>query len=304
METTQKMRARRENSMRSSVFDISLLICTRNRAAQLAQTLKRVSAIKSQLKWELVVVDNGSTDRTTAIVAEFAETFDHPVQIINKQGRGVAIAKNTGWRATRSGIVACIDDDCYPAEGHLDAIFECFSKDPKLGFVGGRIQLHDPMDLEITVQESLEPLFFPPWSCIRPGIIIGANIAYRRAAISEVGGFDPWFGAGALYSGDEVELIARISAAGWNGAYDPKPVVYHHHGRRTAKEEWHLWRRYERGRGAYYAKCVLNGRMRSAYLKNWLRTWRHQSWKITAWEIVSGLEYIARACLAGRSFNG
>jgi GT2 family glycosyltransferase len=159
------------------------------------------------------------------------------------------------------------------------------------------------MELRITIQESLEPVFFPPGSFIRPGFIQGANIAYRRAAVSAVGGFDPWFGAGALYSGDELDLVARISAAGWNGAYDPNPVVYHHHGRRT-KDERLLWRWYERGRGAFYGKCMLNKRMRSIYLRNWLRTWKHQSWKVTAREIVSGLDYIARACLTGRSLNG
>jgi glycosyltransferase involved in cell wall biosynthesis len=290
--------------MTNSSLDLSLLICTRNRAAQLVQTLKRVSAIRSHLKWELVVVDNGSTDRTSAVVAEFAATFDHPVQIINKQGRGVSVAKNAGWRSTRSDIVVCIDDDCYPEEDYLDSIFECFSKDPKLGFVGGRILLHDPMDRRITIQESLEPLFFPPGSFIRPGAIQGANVAYRRAAVSGVGGFDPWFGAGALYSGDEAELIARISAAGWNGAYDPKPVVYHHHGRRTAEAERRLRRWYDRGRGAYYAKCMLNRRIRSVYVKNWPLTWQHQSWRITVLEIVAGLDYLARACLAGRSLNG
>jgi GT2 family glycosyltransferase len=303
MGTSSKSALGAENSMSSSEFDISLLICTRNRADQLAQTLKRVSAIQSQLKWELVVVDNGSTDRTSAVLGEFAATFDQPVQMINQQGRGVAVAKNAGWRATRSGIVACIDDDCYPEEDHLDAVFECFSKDPKLGFVGGRILLYDPMDLRLTIQESLEPLFFPPGSFIRAGVIIGANVAYRRAAVSAVGGFDPWFGAGALFSGDEVDLIARISAAGWNGAYDPKPVVYHHHGRRTA-DECRLWLRYERGAGAYYAKCMLNRRMRSVYFKNWLLSRPHHSWKFKAWEIVSGLDYIARACLAGRSLTG
>jgi len=290
--------------MSNSLFDLSLLICTRNRAAQLAQTLKRVAAIQSQLKWELVLVDNGSTDRTSAVLGEFAATFDHPVQMINQQGRGVAIAKNAGWRATRSGIVVCIDDDCYPEEDHLDAIFECFAKDPKLGFVGGRILLHDPRDRRITIQESLEPLFFPAGGFIRAGSIQGANVAYRRAAVSGVGGFDPWFGAGAFYSGDEAELIARISAAGWNGAYDPKPVVYHHHGRRTAKDEWRLTRWYVRGRGAYYAKCMLDRRMRSVYFKNWLLTWQHQSKRTTAREIVAGLDYIARACMAGRSLNG
>jgi glycosyltransferase involved in cell wall biosynthesis len=290
--------------MTDSLFDLSLVICTRNRAAQMAQTLERVSAIQTKLKWELVVVDNGSTDRTSAVVSEFAAACDHPVQTIIKEGRGVSSAKNAGWRSARSAIVVCIDDDCYPEKDYLDAIFECFSNDPKLGFVGGRILLHDPTDRRITIQESLEPLSFPPASFIRPGVIQGANVAYRRAALADVGGFDQWFGAGALYSGDETELLARISAAGWTGAYDPKPVVYHHHGRKTANDEWRLMRWYDRGRGAYYAKCILNRRMRNVYFKNWLLTRRNHSWRTTALEIVAALDYIARACMAGRSLDG
>ena len=164
--------------------------------------------------------------------------------------------------------------------------------------------MHDPTDLRITIQESLEPLSFPPGSFIRPGVIHGANIAYRRAALTEVGGFDPWFGAGATYSAEEVELMARISVAGWNGAYDPRPVVYHHHGRKTARDAWRLRRWYDWGRGAYYGKCMLNGRMRRVYLKNWLFARQHQSWGSTALEIVSGLHYVTRACMSGRSLNG
>ena len=296
--------ALREDSMTNSLFDLSLVICTRNRAAQLAETLKKVSAIRSQLKWELIVADNGSTDGTSAVVQEFAATCDHPVQLIVKPGRGVSCAKNAGWQSAKAAIVVCIDDDCYPEQDYFDSIFDPFSKDPKLGFVGGRILLHDPTDRRITIQESLEPLSLPAGSFIRPGVIQGANVAYRRAALVEVGGFDPWFGAGALYSGDETELMARISAAGWNGAYDPKPVVYHHHGRKTANDEWRLMRWYDRGRGAYYAKCMLNKEMRSVYVKNWLLSRQHHSWRKSALEIVAGLEYVARACMAGRSLNG
>jgi glycosyltransferase involved in cell wall biosynthesis len=80
------------------------MICTRNRAAQLAQTLKRVLAIQSQLKWELIVVDNGATDRTCGVVAEYAAACDHPVQMIIEQRRGVSCAKNAGWRSTSSAI--------------------------------------------------------------------------------------------------------------------------------------------------------------------------------------------------------
>jgi GT2 family glycosyltransferase len=162
----------------------------------------------------------------------------------------------------------------------------------------------DPTDRRITIQESLEPLCVPPGSFIRPGCIQGANAAFRRAALAEVGGFDPWFGAGALYSGDETELMARISAAGWNGAYNPKAVVYHHHGRKTANDEWRLRRWYDRGRGAYYAKCILNRRMRNIYIIKWLLTRRHNSLTTTGREIVAGLDYVARACRTGRSLKG
>jgi glycosyltransferase involved in cell wall biosynthesis len=286
-----------------NAFDLSLLICTRNRATQLAQTLQRVAKIRTQLNWELIIVDNASTDATVAVVAEFAATYHRSVQTIVQEGRGVACAKNAGWRATRSEIVCCIDDDCYPEEDFLDAMFESFRQDPKVGFVGGRILLHDPTDRRITIQESLEPLSFSPGSFIRPGMIQGANIAYRRAALEAVGGFDPWFGAGAIYSGDETELMARLSAGGWKGAYNPKPVVYHHHGRKSASDEWRLMRWYDRGRGAYYAKYILNKTTRGVYVKNWFLTRPNHSWKTTALEIAAGLDYVARACMARRPLS-
>jgi glycosyltransferase involved in cell wall biosynthesis len=295
------LESERKTSMPNNAFDLSMLICTRNRAAQLARSLKRISAIQSRLKWELIVVDNGSTDGTRVVVAEYAAVSSHPVQTIVQQGQGVSIAKNAGWRLSKSPIVVCIDDDCYPEEDYLDRIFERFSSDQGLGFLGGRILLYDPTDRRVTIQESLEPISFPPASFIRPGLIQGANVAYRRAALAEVGGFDPWFGAGALYSGDEMEVMARISAAGWSGAYDPKPVVYHHHGRKTAKAERRLRRWYDRGRGAYYAKCILNRKMRNVYLRNWLLTRRNNSWRVMAREMVASLEYVARACMPRQS---
>jgi glycosyltransferase involved in cell wall biosynthesis len=287
--------------MIDSVCDISLVICTLNRAARLAQTLKRVFAIRSQLNWELIVADNGSTDRTSAVVQECAAACDRTVRLIYIPDRGVSHARNAGWQSAKSDIVAYIDDDCYPAEDYVDAIFNCFSNHSRLGFVGGRILLHDPSDLRITIQESLERLSFPPDSFIRPGVIHGANLAFRRAALSEVGGYDPWFGPGALFIAEEAELLARISAAGWTGAYDPKPLVYHHHGRKTASDEWWLMRSYDRGRGAYYAKCILNKGMRQVYFRNWLLTRRYHSWRTSALEIVAGLEYVVRALIAGRS---
>jgi glycosyltransferase involved in cell wall biosynthesis len=285
------------------VYDLSLIICTRNRANQLAQTLERVLLIQSQLNWELIIADNESTDGTHAVIQEFAKVCNHPVQMIREPGRGVSYARNAAWQAASAEIVTYIDDDCYPAEDFLDAIFDCFSKDQALGFVGGRILLHDPSDRRITIQESMQPLQFAPKAFIRPGVIQGANVAFRRAALVQVGGFDPWFGAGAHFTGEEAELLARISATGWTGAYDPAPLVYHHHRRKTASEEWHLMRSYDWGRGAYYAKCMLNKEMGEIYRRNWLLTRSSFSWKTSALEIVGGLKYIAQALIIGRSLS-
>jgi glycosyltransferase involved in cell wall biosynthesis len=286
--------------MSDTLFDLSLLICTRNRASKLAQTLKSVTLLKSPLKWELIVVDNESTDSTADVVTQYARTATHPVEMILQPGRGVSSAKNAGWHRAKAPIVACIDDDCYPQSDFLDRVFEAFGRDPKLGFLGGRILLHDPTERKVTIQESLEPHFFQAGSFITPGLIQGANVSYRRSALDAVGGFDPWFGAGALYSGDELELMARLSAAGWNGAYDPTPLVYHHHGRKTLDDEKRLRRWYDRGRGAYYAKFILNRTTRDVYVKNWLRTRRDNSYRVMAREMVASLEYVARAWAASR----
>jgi glycosyltransferase involved in cell wall biosynthesis len=143
-----------EAFMTSAVCDLSLVICTRNRAPQLARTLERVARIRSRLSWELIIADNGSTDRTNAVVQEYAAARERAVRMICIPGRGVSYARNAGWQSAKSDIVAYIDDDCYPAEDYVDAVFDCFSNDSRLGFVGGRILLHDPSDRRITIQES------------------------------------------------------------------------------------------------------------------------------------------------------
>ena len=86
--------------MINSVCDISLVICTRNRAAQLSQTLERVFMMRSLLNWELIVADNGSTDETSAVVQEFAAASDHPVRLIYEPGRGVSYARNASVAVT------------------------------------------------------------------------------------------------------------------------------------------------------------------------------------------------------------
>lgn len=286
--------------MQSPETALSLIISTRNRSNSLSRTLESLRKLRTRLSWELVIIDNGSSDDTQLIIERFVATFPGTVLLVSEPRRGLGNAHNAGFRKARSPICAFMDDDCYPTDDYLDAISLCFAEDPDIGFIGGRILPWSDDDCKIAIQQSTNRVSFSPYSFIPTGVIHGANFACRRAAIEAAGGFDSRFGPGALFfNAEEVELLARISNAGWAGAYDPRPLVYHHHGRKNGWDEWRVVRSYERGRGGYYAKCLLNRTMRAIYLSNWWRGLRKQSWNTSVVEFVSGIEFILREMLAG-----
>jgi GT2 family glycosyltransferase len=206
-------------------------------------------------------------------------------------------ARNRGWKAAHGEIIAFTDDDCYPDPKFLQTIVDCFEEDLRIGFIGGRILLYDSTDYRITLQESEERQEISPGSFINAGLIQGANFACRRKAIESVDGFDELFGAGTRFPCEDIDIIARISSVGWFGAYDPRPLVYHHHRRKTELEAAQLMIQYDRGRGAYYAKCLTNASLRNVYLKNLFWKVRSQNLGTTYREFTAAMEYIVTATL-------
>jgi glycosyltransferase involved in cell wall biosynthesis len=282
---------------------ISLVICTRNRSPRLSATLQTLLKLQNPGSWELVVVDNGSTDGSSRAVERFSQELAVDLTLVSEPIRGAGRARNSGWRRARGEIVAFTDDDCYPAEDFLISVVKCFAHDPNLGFIGGRVLLFDPMDHPITTQEESRHLEFRPGEFILPGLIHGANFAFRRSALESVGGFDDRFGPGSRFYCEDLDILARVSAQGWRGVYCPQPVVFHHHGRRTDAEVSLLWKKYDRGRGAFLAKCLLDRKLRWVYLRNWNWGLRYSSWGATFRELSAGADFLARAAVA-RLRNG
>jgi glycosyltransferase involved in cell wall biosynthesis len=272
-------------------MDVSLILCTRNRAAQVAAALESLRALDFEGEWELIVVDNGSTDDTPRELARFQAAFPRKMTIAGEARLGLANARNCGWPLAQAAIVAFLDDDCYPVADWLTAIATCFAEDSRLGFVGGRVLLYDPTDQPITIQEQAFRQEFEPGDFIPPGLIQGANFAFRLEAIETAGGFDGRLGPGTRFSCEDVEMLARVSAAGWRGAYDPRPVVRHHHGRKTKAEVARLMREYDRGRGAYYARCLANPRLRWKYLRVWCGKLVRQSGRRSLRELAAAAEF-------------
>ena len=257
-------------------------------------TLESLTKLRSIGDWELIFVDNGSTDDTQSVIALFKAQATQEVVSVLEPRKGLGVARNCGWTLARGRIVAFTDDDCYPAEDYLVSVMRCFYEDSRLGFIGGRILLHDPTDYPITIQESDTRQEILPGEFIPAGLIQGANMAIRRTALESVGGFDSRLSPGA-FNCDDVDVLARISAKGWHGAYDPRPLVYHHHRRKSLAEVNRLMRVYDHGRGGYYAKCLLNPALRKICFKNIYWAWRKHPLGQISRELSSMVEFFARS---------
>jgi glycosyltransferase involved in cell wall biosynthesis len=244
---------------RAEDTSVSLIIATRNRCHKLVRCLQSVQSITFERRWELIIVDNGSTDETAAAVREFIHSASIPVHYVFEPKPGLGNAHNTGVEIARGKILAFTDDDCYPAADFLSRIW-CAFEDPTLGYIVGRIMLHDPADHRMTINESMTPRTFPGRSYIGPGLDIqGANMAFRRQVICQIGGFDPLFGPGSLVGGaEDWDAAGRASALGWKGEYRPEVVVRHHHGRKKSDAP-RMMRAWGVASGAYHMKLLLRG---------------------------------------------
>ncbi len=271
---------------------IALVVCTRNRGAHLPATLTSHLAMRPSVSWELVLVDNGSTDGTPGLLADFAARAGFSVTVVHEPRPGLASARNAGVRAARAPILAFTDDDCYPDPDLLDRWVECFA-DPAVGYGAGRILLHDPEDFPITIRTEAEPHPLPPGAFVEPGFLQGANMAFRRDLLRDLGGFDPALGPGGRFNFEDLDISARASATGAAGGYFPGPTVRHHHRRRDPGEIAALRHSYARGRGAYFASLLLRGDGSRALLGHLRRSLAWKPRTEVALEVMSAVHYAA-----------
>ncbi len=238
-------------------------------------------------------MDNGSSDETAAVVCEFIKTTNVRAIYLFEPTPGKTNGLNTALETATGQILAFTDDDCYPAPDFLSQVWSAFD-DPSVGYIGGRIMLHDPADPPITINESTSPVTFPARSFVCAGCIQGANMAFRRRVLLDIGGFDPVFGPGALFpAAEEIDAVGRASATGWKGEYHPDEVVVRHHHGRKAADAAALWKWYAIGIGAFHMKLLLRGHQFSWFARSvYQLRWRYRGSRTTVlWELVGAAKY-------------
>lgn len=278
-------------------MDLSLVVATRDRAHRLKETLEKISKISTNHAWELVLVDNGSRDRTAEVIREFTASAPMPVLYVHEPRPGLGRALNAGAEASGGRIIATTDDDCYPSPRYVDDVLHVFRRHD-VGYVGGRVLLYDESDARVSILEGREPVLIPSGYFPYPGIVGGGNLAFRRELFHDVGGFDTEMGVGTAFPCEDIDICARASLAGWNGAYCPVPTVHHHHGRPPGPAEERVRAAYARARGAYYAKTLLEApAFRRSCLKWWYWSLSSIPTRHVFREVVSGLRYLLHRAL-------
>src|SRR5258708_21522057 len=160
----------------SGALPVSIIIATRDRAGRLARCLEHVSSIHSDLDWELIVVDNGSTDETPRFLESFVQRSPIATRVVKESIANASRTRNAGGEAARGEILIFVDDDCYVQPDIVDQYCKIF-EDPGIGFAGGRILLHDPPDYPLTIMESEIVVRFPAGQPVQCGIVLGAIMA-------------------------------------------------------------------------------------------------------------------------------
>ncbi len=258
-------------------MDVSVVVCTYNRAELLERTL---SALQGQrvapgLSWELVVVDNNSTDRTKDVVEAFKATSGVPTTYLFEGRQGKSIALNTGIHAATGEFLAFTDDDCRPEPTWLQDIVDCVGRWDADG-VGGRIlpewssppppwlatDRHLWTSIAMLDDSEVRRVELGPWQRANGFRVWGANMAFRRSAFDAVGGFNPASGPRGLkkYSHEEIELVRKLVEAGKVVMYDPAPTVHHWVGAERLRKRFYRWHSFYYGEGSAFRSGPPKGR--------------------------------------------
>ena len=273
--------------------EVSIVICSRNRAQQLRRALEAVARIRTKYDWEIVVVDNGSMDETPDVIEAARSTLPQ-LRCVVETRRGLGAARDRGWRDARGRLVALTDDDCYVEPDYVDSVVAAFAERPAAGCIGGRILLFDPSDAEVTIDTREAPVRLEPRRFLPAGSLHGANLCFRRSTLEQIGGVDPELGAGTPFPCEDIDAVAATLWLGQEAWFDPRPVVRHHHGRK-AGDVPRLKRGYDQGRGAYYAKYLLRRDSRGSYRTGWLsQVFATRGFRRFGREIQSAWRYLLR----------
>jgi glycosyltransferase involved in cell wall biosynthesis len=205
---------------------VSVAVCSYNGSKTIDETLTALSRLNYP-DYEVIVVDDGSTDTTAAIAHR------HRVCLVQSENKGLSSARNLAMETATGEIIAYIDDDAYPDPDWLKFLAASFARSDYVGIGGPNIA--PPRDGLIADSVAHAP-GGPVHVLLTDEVaehIPGCNMAYRLDELRSIGGFDPRF----RIAGDDVDICWRFQERGWTLGFSSAAVVWHHR-RRSIRAYW------------------------------------------------------------------
>jgi len=235
---------------------LSVVVCTYNREELLQQCLESLAEqTLDRERYEVIVVDNNSTDKARDIATSFAERHRH-FKVVHEAQQGISHARNLGWREARGQFVAYADDDTEAAPDWCERILAAFTTvSPQPVALGGKIlpryEVMPPSwfcdDFEMRSWGDTAGFLQPPQAAYG---FSGANMSFTKDVLQEFGGFSPRYGCGTGEStgpGEETDLFLRIYSTHPLFWYDPRMLVYHWTPQRCLTVSYRLYRSFKGG---------------------------------------------------------
>ena len=214
------------------MVDVSVVVCTYNRAESLRDTIESLTKQKSgAYSYEIIVVDNNSKDETKNVT----QSFNGKVKYIFEPKQGLSYARNTGIREAKGQVIAFTDDDVIVDENWVGSIQKCF-RETKALMVAGKIErlwicdrpqwLGDDITGPLIVQD-LGPVR-KRWDA-KNRHTVGANMAFHRSVFERYGIFQEELGrkGDSLIGGEDREIFKRLFEDDAPIFYEPEAIVHH-----------------------------------------------------------------------------
>jgi len=227
---------------------ISVVVCTRDRTHNLARCLESLLALRYP-SFEVIVVDNApATDATMALVAALHSErprAEAVLRYVREPAPGLDWARNRGVQESRHGIVAFTDDDVRADEGWLAALAHAFGSEETQLVTG----LVVPAELETDAQVAFEDWYGGMGKGMHSRVVrpegldvrarlgshhlgVGANMAFRRQWLLDLGGFDTALDVGTpAHGAGDLDMFHRTLLAGGTARYEPRAIIRHYHRR-------------------------------------------------------------------------
>jgi glycosyltransferase involved in cell wall biosynthesis len=224
------------------MLQTSVVVPTHNRSGRLITCLESLNAQDAPAdSFEVIVVDDGSTDDTLARLERFEPTR-YSLRVIGQENAGPASARNRGTRAARGEFVLFIDDDCEADSNWLAELQRSLAEAPET-VAGSGGMTRRAQDHLIARYIDRIGVLCPRTHDGQVLYLVTCNAIMRRAALIEVDGFSQAF---SVAGGEDPDLCARMSQAGYSFVVASKASLRHHHPR-TLRGLYAMYSRYGEG---------------------------------------------------------